>query len=172
MARFIFGRQSELMAQIFVPTVSCTNHLYTAIEGPVRIQYKCLVPIYVFLEMKLCSLLISKTELTCSFTQFLHSTCERFIFPGWVCIFCCSQICGPILEIYINHSQTHECGNWNWVRAIPKKGMHKWDFCCSVSGSGSSINGGWIYRAPQCLVGKQKPWRSAERCAGEAQMKI
>ncbi len=27
--------------------------LYTANEGPVRIQYKCLVPIYVFPEMKL-----------------------------------------------------------------------------------------------------------------------
>ncbi len=26
---------------------------YTANEGPVRIQYKCLVPIYVFPEMKL-----------------------------------------------------------------------------------------------------------------------
>jgi hypothetical protein len=28
---------------------------HTANEGPVRIQYKCLVPIYVFPEMKLCS---------------------------------------------------------------------------------------------------------------------
>ena len=33
----------------------------TANEGPVRIQYKCLVSIYVFPEMKLCSLVISKT---------------------------------------------------------------------------------------------------------------
>jgi hypothetical protein len=34
-------------------------------EGPVRIQYKCLVPIYLFPEMKLCkcSLVIPKTEL-------------------------------------------------------------------------------------------------------------
>jgi hypothetical protein len=32
-------------------------------EGPVRIQYNCLVPIYVFPEMKLCSLVISKVEL-------------------------------------------------------------------------------------------------------------
>jgi hypothetical protein len=37
--------------------------VYTANEGPVRIQYKCLVPIYVFPEMKLRSLVISKTEL-------------------------------------------------------------------------------------------------------------
>jgi hypothetical protein len=27
--------------------------MHTANEGPVRIQYKCLVPIYVFTEMKL-----------------------------------------------------------------------------------------------------------------------
>ncbi len=34
----------------------------TVNEGPVRIQYKCPVPIYVFPEMKLCSLVISKTD--------------------------------------------------------------------------------------------------------------
>jgi hypothetical protein len=34
----------------------------TANEGLVRIQYKSLVPIYVFLEMKLCGLIICKTE--------------------------------------------------------------------------------------------------------------
>ncbi len=42
------------------------NHLstlYTANEWPVRIQYKCLVPTYVFPETKLCGLVISKTEL-------------------------------------------------------------------------------------------------------------
>ncbi len=34
----------------------------TANEGPVRIHHKCLVLIYVFPEMKLLSLVISKTE--------------------------------------------------------------------------------------------------------------
>ncbi len=38
---------------------------------------------------------------------------------------------GPILGIYINGSQTHECGNWDWSRAITRKGIHKWDFRCS-----------------------------------------
>ncbi len=33
---------------------------------------------------------------------------------------------------YINRSQTHECGNWDWGRTIPRKGIHKWDFRCSV----------------------------------------
>ena len=34
---------------------------------------------------------------------------------------------------YINRSQTHECGNWDWGRAIPFLGIPKWDFLCSVS---------------------------------------
>ncbi len=39
------------------------------------------------------------------------------------------EIWGPILRIYtVNRSQTQECGNCEWGRAIPKKGIHKWDF--------------------------------------------
>jgi hypothetical protein len=34
----------------------------TANEGPMRIKYRCLVPIYVFPEMKLYGLVISKTD--------------------------------------------------------------------------------------------------------------
>ncbi len=53
---------------------------YTANEGPVRILYKCLVPIYVFPEMTLRGLVISKTELYCSVFQFPHlCICEGFI---------------------------------------------------------------------------------------------
>ncbi len=33
---------------------------------------------------------------------------------------------------YIKLSQTHEFGNWNRGRAIPREGIHKWDFSCSV----------------------------------------
>ncbi len=36
--------------------------LYTANEGPLRILHKCLVPIYVFPEIKLHSLVITRTE--------------------------------------------------------------------------------------------------------------
>ncbi len=39
------------------------SEVHTANEGPVRIQYKCLVPIYVFPEIKLQGLVISETEL-------------------------------------------------------------------------------------------------------------
>ncbi len=43
----------------------------------------------------------------------------------------------PILLVdrswdYTNRSQTHECWNWGWGRAIHRKGIHKWDFRCSV----------------------------------------
>jgi hypothetical protein len=37
---------------------------HTANEGPVRIQYKCLIPIYVFPEMKLCSFVIPRIGLS------------------------------------------------------------------------------------------------------------
>ncbi len=31
----------------------------------------------------------------------------------------------------VNHSETHECGNWDRGRAIPRKGKQEWDFPCS-----------------------------------------
>ncbi len=43
-------------------SISAPFRSHTANEGPVRIQYKCLVPIYVFTEMKL---LFPKKELLC-----------------------------------------------------------------------------------------------------------
>ncbi len=33
---------------------------------------------------------------------------------------------------YMKRSQTRECRNWDWGRTIPRKGIHKWDFRCSV----------------------------------------
>ncbi len=46
-----------------------------------------------------------------------------YIFPQSFCLFCCRKVCGPI----------HECINWDWGRAIPFLGVHKWDFRCSVT---------------------------------------
>jgi hypothetical protein len=44
------------------------------------------------------------------------------------------EICKAILGVwyYINRSQRHECWNWGWGRAFPRKGIHKWYFLCSV----------------------------------------
>ncbi len=54
-----------------------------------------------------------------------------YIFPWKICQFCCRKYVNRSWE-YINRSQTHECGNWDWGRAIPRKEIHKWDFLCSV----------------------------------------
>jgi hypothetical protein len=42
------------------------------------------------------------------------------------------EICIDRSWDYINRSQTHECWNWGWGHAIPRKGIHKGDFRCSV----------------------------------------
>ncbi len=105
----------------------------TANEGPVRIQYKCLDPIYVYTEMKLCNLLISKTEfmfclpIPMRFISFqdgpVYSAAAKYVDRSWE---------------YINRSQTHECRNWDWGRTIPIPGIHKFDFrygeyTCTIS---------------------------------------
>ncbi len=68
----------------------------------------------------------NRITVKCSVSQFLHSyTCERFIY------FQDRSAAGKYLDRsweYINRSQTHECGSWDWVRAIPRKWIHKWDF--------------------------------------------
>jgi hypothetical protein len=58
-AEFLSSMQEEERLKVSLQfCMTCTAN-----EGPLRIQYKCLVPIYVFPEMKLCSLVISKAEL-------------------------------------------------------------------------------------------------------------
>ncbi len=55
-------------------------------------------------------------------SQFLHS-CERFIYshdgPAYSAV---GKYVNWSWE-YINRSQTHECGNWDWCRAIPFLGI-------------------------------------------------
>jgi hypothetical protein len=54
-----------------------------------------------------------------------------YIFPPSISLFYSRKYVDRSWE-YINRSQTHECGNWDWGRAIPRKGIHKWHFLCSV----------------------------------------
>ncbi len=55
----------------------------------------------------------------------------NYIFPRRVCLFCWRKYVDRSWE-YINLSQTHECGNWGWGRAIPRKGINKQNCCCSA----------------------------------------
>ncbi len=54
-----------------------------------------------------------------------------YIIPRSICLFCRRKYVDRSRE-YVNRSQTHECGNWEWGREIPRKGIHKWDFRCSA----------------------------------------
>ncbi len=56
-----------------------------------------------------------------------------YIFLWSACLFCWRKyVDRSWVYIHVNRSQTHECGNWGWGRAIPRKGIHKWDFRCSA----------------------------------------
>ncbi len=43
-----------------------------------------------------------------------------YIFPRSICLFCCRKYVDRSWE-YTNRSQTHECRNRDWGRAIPRK---------------------------------------------------
>ncbi len=80
-------------------------------------------------------------------SQFPHwCACERFIFIVYSHQRSAYSAAENLWTVeYINRSQTHDCGNWDWDRAIPRKGIHKRDFLCSD---------GWVYkethRRPTC----------------------
>ncbi len=59
--------------------------------------------------------------------NFHSCVCERYMYSHDRSAYssCRKYVdCGPILGIY-NRSKTHECGNWDWGRATPRKGIHK-----------------------------------------------
>ena len=69
---------------------------------------------------------------------------EIYRFSGSVCLFCRRDILYVDLPWeYINCSQTHECGNWDWGHAIPRKGIHNRDFPCSVYGGHWTLDSKW-----------------------------
>ncbi len=118
----LYQAETEILLYINVPC--------TANEGPVRIEYKCLVPIYVFPEMKLW---FPKQNYYFFVSQFIHLyTCERFIyFQDRSAYFAAGKYVDRSWE-YKYRSQTHESRNWDWGRAISSIGIHKWNFPCSV----------------------------------------
>jgi hypothetical protein len=56
----------------------------------------------------------------------------NYIFPRCVFLFCWRKYVDRRWE-YINRSQTHECGNWGWGHAIPRKGIHKRNCRCNAN---------------------------------------
>ncbi len=84
-----------------------TESRISANEGQVKIIYKCLVPIYVFPEIKL--LFQNQNYNVLSPSSYIHISMRDLYI---------SRIGLPILHVdqsweYICRSQTHECGNWD-----------------------------------------------------------
>ncbi len=94
-------------------------------------------------------------------SQFPHSyVCERFIYSTIsVSLFCWRNYVDRSWD-YINRSQTHECWNWGWGRAIPRKEINKGDFLCSV-GETAKVKGsrGQLIKFNFPIL----PWQFGER---------
>jgi hypothetical protein len=103
----------------------------------VSIQYKCLVPIYVFPEMKLRGLLISKTELgynVLSPNIQIHVSVSDLYIPmiSLPILLQPNRQTDPGSWESLNRSQIHECRNWERGREVLFLGIHKSDFRCSA----------------------------------------
>jgi hypothetical protein len=117
------GRQSCRIAYLLI-SVSTAN------EGTVRIPNKCLVPNYVFPEMK--RLFPELNYIVLPPSSYTHIPVRDFYISRISLLFCCREMWTNPENIYINCSQTLECGKWDWGRTIPRKEIHKWGFPCSV----------------------------------------
>jgi hypothetical protein len=69
---------------------------------------------FMYSQVRNCAASVPISTFTCLWTI--------YIFSGSVHIFSCSRKGRPSWES-INRSQTNECGNWNWCRAIPFLGI-------------------------------------------------
>ncbi len=81
----------------------CFSEHYTSNEGPVRIQYKCLVPIYSIYSQKWkCAASLFQKQNYYVMSPNFHILClwAIYILTGSVCLFCFSQIGRQILGIY------------------------------------------------------------------------
>jgi hypothetical protein len=78
------------------------HQVYTANEGPIYV-WNC------------AALLFPKQNYNVLYPNSFAkiSIWEIYIFPGSVCLFCCSQICGPILEIFKSLTDT-----WMWKMGL------------------------------------------------------
>jgi hypothetical protein len=82
----------------------------TANERRVRIQYKCLVPIYVFPEIK--QLFPKQKYDIRSPDSYTHIFVRDLYISRIGLPILLQEICGLILGIHVNRSQKYECGNW------------------------------------------------------------
>ncbi len=114
-----FWLKEKSSDRLWIP-VQCAYSLYcTANEraGGYPI-YKCLVPIYVVPEMN--CYFQNRIIMFCLPVPTIIFLWEVYIFPGSVCLFCCTEICGPILGIYKSLTDT-----WMWKLGLRPRNSQK-----------------------------------------------
>ncbi len=84
--------------------------MYTANEGPVRIQYKCMLPIFMHSQKWNCYFQNRIIIFYLPVPRLIYLW-DIYVFPGSVCLFCWRKICG--LSLGINKSLT-DTWMWKW----------------------------------------------------------
>ncbi len=113
---------------------SCPPFVRTAVQMKGRWESNInMVPIYVFPKNIL--LFPEQNYIVLSPSSYtLMYLWEIYIFPGSRSAYSAAAKYVYWSWEYVNRSQRHmNCGNWDWRHAIPRKGIHKWDFPCSVA---------------------------------------
>ncbi len=115
-------------------SIMCMHRDQTQVTGP-QVKYthcKDKMPKIETLKLKIWNKYSQKRNIGVSVPIFTFMCLwANYIFPRWVCLFCWRKYMDRSWE-YINCSQTHECGNWGWGRAIPRKGIYKRNCRCSA----------------------------------------
>ncbi len=109
---------------------------HTANEGPVRGRWESIINVwfpFVYSKKWNCAASYFENRIILFVSQFLNSyISEKFLyFQDRSAYSSAGKYVDQSWE-NINRSQRRECGNWDWVPAIPRKGIHKWDFRCSA----------------------------------------
>jgi hypothetical protein len=115
-------------------------------EGPVRIQFK-MSGSHLCIPEKWNCYFQNRIIMFCLLVPTLTVyTCERFIYFQDRSAYSAAGKSVDWSWEYINCSQTHECGNWDWGRAIPRKRINKWDFRCSVRTKNTQTTIFWYFK--------------------------
>ncbi len=94
-------------------------------------QWSVTMPIITTLQRQKTN--IPRKEISGPQSQYIHVSVSELYIPTMGLPVLLEEIFRLILGIqYIKRSKTHECGNWGWGRAIPRKGIYKRNFRCSV----------------------------------------
>jgi hypothetical protein len=79
---------------------------------------------------------IPRKEIARPQSQFPHSCVRQGLYIPTIDLLILLQQYVDRSWEYINRSYTHECGNCDWGRAIPRNGICKWTFRCSAGQCG------------------------------------